>query len=103
MVIKSNFIFLTDSYHADSIKAQERLRRDVSQQCIVNDPATRKPSDFKLFLENDKNKELLCQLLVRVWGSKEAASRIGKCGAAVLVVEKKLYKLKSRAGNVRIV
>ena len=73
MVIKSNFIFLTDSYHADSIKAQERLRRGVSQQCIVNGPATRKPSDFKLFLENDKNKELLCQLLVRVWGwgSKE--------------------------------
>ena len=102
-VIKSNFKFSTDSYHADSIKAQERLRRGVLQQYIVNGPATRKPSDFKLFLANDKNKEQLCQLLLRIWGSKESASRIEKCGAAMLLVEGKVYKLESRAGNVRIV
>ena len=30
MVAKKNFIFSTDSYHADSIKAQERLPRGCS-------------------------------------------------------------------------
>ena len=51
MVAKSYFIFSTDSYHTDSIKAQERLRRGFSQQYIIEGPATQKPSDFKLFLE----------------------------------------------------
>ena len=31
MVAKNNFVFSTDSYHADSIKAQERLRRGFSR------------------------------------------------------------------------
>ena len=53
MVAKKDFIFSTDSYHADSIKAQERLRRGFSQCYLIQGPATRKPSDFKLFLENE--------------------------------------------------
>ena len=90
----------TDSYHTDSIKAQERLRRGFSQQYIIEGPATRKPSDFKLFLANEANKTQLCQLLLRVWGSKAAASRLEKSGIAVAVVEGKAYKLDSSEGNV---
>ena len=30
MVVKKRFVFSTDSYHADSIKGQERLRRGFS-------------------------------------------------------------------------
>ena len=100
MVAKSNIIFSTDSYHTDSIKAQERLRRGFSQQYIIEGPATRKPSDFKLFLANEANKTQLCQLLLRVWGSKAAASRLEKSGIAVAVVEGKAYKLDSSEGNV---
>lgn len=102
MVAKKNFVLSTDSYHADSIKAQERLRRGVSQRYLIDGPATRKPSDFSLFLENDENKTQLCQLLLRVWGSKAAASRLGKCGTAVVVVEGKGYQLDSTNGNVSI-
>lgn len=39
MVAKKNFVFSTDSYHADSIKAQQRLRRGFSQQYIIDGPA----------------------------------------------------------------
>lgn len=35
MVAKTNFVFSTDSYHPDSIKSQERLRRGFSQRYIV--------------------------------------------------------------------
>ena len=74
MVAKKDFIFSTDSYHADSIKAQERLRRGSSQCYLIQGPATRKPSDFKLFLENEQNKTQLCELLLKVWSSNAAAS-----------------------------
>ena len=35
MVAKKNFIFSTDSYHADSIKAQERIRRGMGEKFLV--------------------------------------------------------------------
>ena len=100
MIAKKNFLFSTDSYHSDSIKAQERLRRGCSQRYIVEGPATRKPTDFKLFLANDDNKVQLCQLLLLVWSSKKASSRLAKSGTAVAVVEGKAYKLISVQGNV---
>lgn len=102
MVAKTDFVFSTDSYHADSIKSQERLRRGFSQRYIVEGPATRKPADFKLFLANENNKTQLCKLLLRVWGSKAAASRLDKCGKAVVVVEGKAYQLDSSNGDVSI-
>ena len=55
MVPKRHFLFSTDSYHPQSIKAQERLRRGTSEKIIVDGPATRKPWDFKVFLANDDN------------------------------------------------
>ena len=94
MASKRNFIFSTDCYHADSIKAQERLRRGFSQTYIIDGPATRRPADFKLFLANEENKRQLCRLLLRVWGSKVAASRLDKCGTAVA------YQLDSCNGEV---
>lgn len=100
MVVKKNFIFSTDSYYADSIKTQERLRRGVSQRYLVQGPATRKPSDMKLFLANDDNKTQLCQLLLRVWRSNDTASRLEKCGTALVVVEGKAYELHSSEGKV---
>ncbi|KAK5856856.1 hypothetical protein PBY51_008422 [Eleginops maclovinus] len=102
MVAKKHFVFSTDSYQADSVKAQERLRRGVSQRYIIGGPATRKPSDFKLFLADDGNNTQLCKLLLEVWASKASASRREKCGTAVVAVEGKAYRLESSGGNVSI-
>lgn len=93
MCLKKNFIFSTDCYEPDSIKAQERARRGLSEKFIVDGPATRKPMDFKLFLANEENKLQLCRLLLRVWSSKEASPRLVKCGTAIIVVEGKAYQL----------
>ena len=101
MASKKNFIFSTDSYHPDSIKAQERLRRGSSEKFIVDGPATRKPTDFKLFLANEQNKMQLCQLLLRVWGSTEAASRLENCGIAMALVDGKAHQFVSSNGSVR--
>ena len=100
MVAKKDFIFSTDSYHADSIKAQERLRRGSSQCYLIQGPATRKPSDFKLFLENEQNKTQFCELLRKVWSSNAAASRMEQCGTALVIVDGKAYQLQSSDGEV---
>ena len=102
MVFKENFIFSTDSYQPDSIKAQERLRRGVGEKLIVENSATRRPRDFKFFLANDANKVQLCKLLLKVWGSNDAASRLEKCHTAVVVVDGKAYQLESSHGEVRM-
>ena len=76
MAVKKNFIFSTDSYHENSIKAQERLRRGSSERILLVGPATRKPFDFKVFLANDENKKQLCQLMLRVWSAQQAFVRL---------------------------
>ena len=100
MVAKKNFIFSTDDYHADSIKAQERLRRGSSQKYILNGAATRKPSDFKLFLTNDENKTQFFQLMLQVFQSQTAVCRIEKCGTAVFVVGGKAFQFQIANGGV---
>ena len=100
MVFKENFIFSTDSYQVDSIKAQERLRRGVGEKFIVERPATQKPKDFKHFLANDSNKIQFCKLLLMVWGSEKAASRLERCQTALVVVDGKAYQLVSSHGEV---
>ena len=102
MVSKKDFIFSTDSYHMDSIKTQERLRRDFSQRYIVEGPATRRPSDFKLFLANEQNKSQLSQLLLHVWQSETAARHIGRISRALVVVDGRTYQLSVMKGDVRI-
>ena len=49
MMLKKNFLFSTDSYHADSMKGQDRLLCGFSQRYIIDGPATRKLTDLKLF------------------------------------------------------
>lgn len=100
MISKRNFVFSTDSYHEDSIKAQERLRRGCSDKFLIDGPATRKPKEFKTFLSNDENKVQLCQLLLRVWGSKAAASRLKKAETAVVIVDGKAFQLQESNGQV---
>ena len=102
IVAKTNFIFSADSYHNDSMKAQERVRRGFSRAITVDDPATRKPSDFKLFLTYHGNKTQIFHLLVRLWGSKAAALRLEKCGTAAAVVDGNAYKLESAESNVNV-
>ena len=100
IVAKKHFLFSTDSYHPHSIKAQERLRRGSSERIIVDGPATRKPCDFKTFLANDENKRQLCQLMLRVWGDQQAASRLERTEMAVLVVEGRAHQLISSNDKV---
>ena len=94
--------FSTDSYHPESIKAQERLRRGSSEKIIVAGPATRKPYDFKVFLANDDNKKQLCQLMLRVWSGQSAASRLARTNMAVIIVEGRAHRFVSSNGEVSL-
>ena len=101
MASTANFLFSTDSYKTDSIKAQERLRRGCGETLIVKGPATQKPIDFKHFLANEQNKVQFCQLLLKVWGSSKAASGLEKCKTAVVIIDGKAYQLIPSNGKVR--
>ena len=101
MASKCNFVFSTDSYHPDSIKTQERLRRGCGEQFLLSGPATRKPKDFKIFLSNNENKKQFCEVIKEVWGSSSAASRLEKSNTTVLIVNGKAYMIKSENGQVR--
>ncbi len=103
MIAKKNFIFSTDSYQADSIKGQERLRRGSAEKYLIDGPATRKPADFKMFLTNDENKKQLCQLLFHVWKSQSAYSRLEKCGTAVAIIDGRAFQYNASNGKVCIV
>ena len=46
-------------------------------------------AEFQLFLANEDNKKQLCDILLWVWGSKAAASRLNKSGMSVVVVMKR--------------
>ena len=87
----------------DSIKAQERSRRGSCQRYIIDGPSTRKPAEFKLFLANEDKKKQLCDLLLRVWGSNKAASRLNKSGMSFVVMDGKAYQLRSTADNVNVI
>lgn len=89
MSSKQHFVFSTDCYKPDSIKAQERLRRGFSDQYIFNGPYTRKPRDSRTFLGNEMNKSQLCNLLLKVLASDQAATRLKKCKKVVLCVKGK--------------
>ena len=100
MSLKGNFIFSTDSYDPNSIKAQERIRRGSSEPFQIDGPNTSKPKDFKLFLLNDANKVNLCKLLLRVWSGDGAASCIEKCKTATLIVDGTAHKFSIQDGQV---
>ena len=95
MAVKKNFIFSTDSHHENSIKAQERLRRGSLERILLAGPATRKPFDFKVFLEKQ-----LCQLMLRVWSAQQAFVRLQNTEMAVLIVEGEAYQLTPSNGEV---
>ena len=57
---------------------------------------------MKFFLQNDVNKKQLFDLLLRVWSSKEAASRLDKSNMAVLIVNGVAHAFTAEDGNVSV-
>ena len=73
----SDVIISTDSYHQDSIKLMERKRRGTADKLLINGPNMKRPSDWKMFLENSENKQSLTNILLSVWSEDSFASKIG--------------------------
>ena len=101
MVAKQSFVFSTDSYDENSIKAQERLRTGVSEKLTIDSPATKKSLYMKLFLQNDQNKQQFRELLLKFWRSKEAMPRLKKCTKFILFVKGSVYELSVNDADVQ--
>ena len=96
---KKNVIFSTDMYLQESPKSHERRRRGSSGKLILEGINMRTPSDFKLFLQNNDNKAQLFRIMLKVWKSDDAASRL-KGKNIVIIVDGKAYSLTSHDGHV---
>ena len=68
---------------------------DFVFRLIIGGSTTCKPTDFKLFLNNDHNKKQLCQVLLDVSKNDTAVSRLEKCGTAIVVINEKAYQLQA--------
>ena len=90
-------IFSTDMYHADSVKSLEQKRRGVGEKILLKGAAMKRPSDWKMFMDNDENKKQLIKILLEVW-SKDSSYKNLNDRNFILTVEGKAYEL-SRFGD----
>ena len=72
----SDVIFSMDSYYKESVKEQERRRRGVGDVFLVKGPNMKRPFDWKLFLSNGENKEVLGEILLKVWSNDNFAPNL---------------------------
>ena len=56
MMAQGDVTVSIDMYVDDSVKNLERKSRGVADKLIVKGPSTRKPKDWKAFLQNEDNK-----------------------------------------------
>lgn len=91
-------VFSTDMYNAHSIKSMTRETRGTSEKLIVKGANTKKPKDWKLFLQNSDNKIQLCNILHQVWKQDIFATKL-QSKSVVIVVEGTAYKLYSDDGK----
>ena len=99
---KTHFLFSTDSYCKDSIKSQERLRRGSSTKLIVDGPTIIRPENFKMFLTNSENKIQFANVMLKVWSSSDAYTRLQKCETAMLVVSGIVYQFRAVSGQIEV-
>lgn len=59
----------------------------------------RTPPDYKLFLQNIENKAQFFRLMLKVWGSDDAASKLQNKNR-VIIVDEKACSLTSYDGHV---
>ena len=62
----SDVIFSTDSYIKGSIKDMERKRRGAGEAYLLKGPSMKRPADWKGFLSNSSNKEMLTDVVLDV-------------------------------------
>ena len=83
--------------HMRIISRRKRDSGEVARKELAG-PATRKPFDFKVFLENDESKKQLLQLMLRVRNAQQAFVKLQNTEMAALIG--KAYQLTPSSGEV---
>ncbi len=76
MIQSGDVVFSTDHYLPDSVKSLERKCRGCGDKLILKGAATKRPSEWKLFLSNDDNKVQFIRLLLKLWSGDEYAAKL---------------------------
>ena len=69
-------IFSTDTYCENSIKSSERRRRGTGEKFLIQGPNMKRPPDWKGFLSNDDNKEMLADVILQVWSDDKFGEKL---------------------------
>ena len=72
----SDVVFSTYSYSDISIKSIERTRRGNGERYLVKGANMKRPPDWKGFLGNNDNKEILAELILDVWSEDYFAPKL---------------------------
>jgi hypothetical protein len=86
-------------YLEGSVKAMERDQRGSSEKLIIAGSKTKKPKDWKEFLQNSDNKNQLVETLATVWADDSFAPKLVN-RSIILVAKGHCLKLGSLDGEV---
>ena len=81
--------------HKTVLGALQRLLVEAFLESIVKGPSTRKPINWKAFLENEENKQQLCKLMHTVWSTDRPTTSSDSDSLSILVKEGRADNIKT--------
>ena len=81
--------------HKTVLEALQRLIVEAFLESIVKGSSTRKPKNWKAFLQNEENKQQLCKLMHTVWSTDRPTTSSDSDSLSILVKEGRAYNIKT--------
>ena len=77
------------------LEALQRLLVEALLESIVKGSSTRKPKNWKAFLQNEENKQQLCKLMRTVWSTDRPTTSGDSDSLSILVKEGRAYDINT--------
>ena len=81
--------------HKTVLEALQRLLVEALLESIVKESITRKPKNWKAFLQNEENKQQLCKLMRTVWSTDRPTTSGDSDSLSILVKEGRAYDINT--------
>ena len=92
MAAKQTSFFLQIALTKTPSKFRKEYVVDAESNSFCRDQQ-QESQDFKAVLTNDENKRQLCEVLLQVWSSSAAASRLERCTDVIIIVHGIAHRL----------
>jgi len=82
--------------HKAVLDALQRLLVEAFLESIVKGSSTRKPKNWKAFLQNEENKQQLCKLMHTVWSTDRPTTSGDSDSLLIRVKEGQAYDINTQ-------